>query len=303
MKYQLKVDYTWTKDELRLQGMHYEPEKKDVGVVFIHGMGGNFIEEVYANVLGTTLAENGYGLVYGHNRGYSQINDIAKKSRKADNGFEYTRNGSIYERFQNCPDDIEAWLDEARQLGYRRLVIAGGSLGCTKLIYAWHKHRPEKVIGVVLASPADMVGLVLNPGYQPNYQELLKEAKQCTARGEFSKLLSGLVWNWYPISAQTFLDIFTENGPADVFPVFRNPPKWEQFASIDVPMLCLLGEYDDAVIRSIKEDLELIKTKATGCPDFQTAVIAGANHTYENREKEFADPILKWLKLLKIMSK
>ena len=82
MRNSIDILYTWTEDGLRLQGVHYEPEAKDLGVLFVHGMSGNFIENYFANVLGKSLVESGIGFLYGHNRGHSHINDTATKETK-----------------------------------------------------------------------------------------------------------------------------------------------------------------------------------------------------------------------------
>lgn len=78
MTNKINLIYTWTKDNLRLPGIHYSPqsEEKDICVVGIHGMSGNILENYFANILGKTLANNGIGFLYGHNRGYNHINDI-----------------------------------------------------------------------------------------------------------------------------------------------------------------------------------------------------------------------------------
>ena len=56
-----------------------------------------------------------------------------------------------------------------------------------------------------------------------------------------------------------------------------------------------MGEFDDIKISDLRKDLELIKSKATNCPSFQIEFVAGANHNYENREKELSQTIAKWL--------
>ena len=85
----MKLEYIWTEDDLRFMGAHYEG--RDVCVLEIHGMSGNFIENYYANVLGEKLAAKGYGFIYGHNRGYCHVNDIATKPAKTDdNRWNYT---------------------------------------------------------------------------------------------------------------------------------------------------------------------------------------------------------------------
>ena len=78
----MKLLHRYTKDGLNLLGCYWEenPElKKDCCVVFTHGMFDNILENTFAHVLGEELSENGYGFIFGHNRGYGVINNIIKK--------------------------------------------------------------------------------------------------------------------------------------------------------------------------------------------------------------------------------
>lgn len=298
--------YAWTKDNLRFPGVHYFPqsEEKDICVVAIHGMSGNILENYFASVLGETLANNGVGFLYGHNRGYNHINDIATRevgeSKRGEEsvGYKTVRIGATYERFTDCVFDIENWLEEARKLGYKRIVLLGHSLGCNKVIYYLHRNKPQDLMGVILASPPDMVGLAKLPKYQPNYDELLNEAKKNVSTGQPRKLLSILLWDWYQISSQTFLDLFEEGSPADNLPLLRNPDKFPELESITVPILGIMGEHDDIAIRTLKEDLDLIASKATSTTSFTKKFIPGANHTYDKSETELANTVLDWIKNL-----
>lgn len=82
----MKMDfiYTRTEDDLQLQGVHYDSETRDTLVLFIHGMGGNVIENYFAHVLGQTLSKNGVSFLFSHNRGYNHINDITIRALKED---------------------------------------------------------------------------------------------------------------------------------------------------------------------------------------------------------------------------
>ena len=296
MSFAINILYIWTSDNLRLQGIHYIPEEKDICVLLIHGMSGNFIENYFGSVLGETLATDGIGFIYSHNRGYNHINDIATKEIKEDDGYKTIRIGAVYERFLKSVNDIEAWLNECQKFGYKRIILLGHSLGCNKTIHYYHKQNPKSVIGIILASPPDMVGLAKLPKYQLNYKELLKEAKRNVAEGNPRKLLSSLLWDWYQLSSQTFLDLFEENGPADNLPILKNPEKFPELATINVPILGIMGENDDIAIKTLHEDLGLIASKAINCPSFTKKFIKDANHTYDRQEKQFANIIKAWIK-------
>lgn len=293
---QINILHVWTEDNLRLQGIHYDSGSKDVCVLFIHGMSGNFIENYFAHVLGDTLSGQSIGFIYGHNRGYNHINDIVKKEK--DGGYKTVRIGATYERFSDCIYDIDGWLNEVKKLGYKKVILLGHSLGCNKTIHFYSKKQPKDIAGVILASPPDMVGLFEKTEYQPNHKELLAEAIRNIKEGNPRKLVTGMVWDWYQLSSQTYFDLSETNGLVDNLPILRNPDKFKELAQINIPILGIMGELDDIAIRTLEEDMNLIASKAVGSPSFTKEFIKGANHTYDQQEEMFAKVVTDWISKL-----
>ena len=292
-----KMDFIHTKtsDDLKLPGIYYPVDNKELCVLFVHGMSGFFLENYFGHVLGQQLQKIGIGYIFTHNRGYCHMNDISTSEKKEDSGFKTKRMGAVYERFEGCVPDIEAWLEKGRELGYKKFVVIGHSLGGPKVVHHYFKNKPRDVGGIIMASPGDMVGLVKKVEYQPDYEDLLAEAKMSVGSGNPEKILTGKIWESSDISAQTFLDLFEEGGPADNLPILRNPDRFLELESIDVPILCIMGEHDDIAIKTLLEDMALLKEKAIHSPSFKTHLLAGANHGYEGREKEFSEEIIKWI--------
>lgn len=290
--------YSITEDGLRLPGVHYFPiQKTSTCVVVVHGMSGDILENYNFDVFGKICADRGLACIYGHNRGHGHINDTRKiNTQKSDNGYEYFRGGARFERFNDCVFDIDSWFEWAKKFGYTKFILLGHSLGGPKVVHYMYKKTPNDVIGVVLASPGDMVGLVKKPEYQNNYQELVDEANRLVDSGKSEVTLSGKIWDWYEISAQTFLDLFVDEGPADNLPMLRNPDRFEELEAIKVPILDIVGEFDDIAIRTLEEDQDLLEKKATNCKDFTKEMVPGANHSYDRREKEFSEVVIKWIK-------
>ncbi len=288
--------YTTTSDDLKLPGMYYPVDNKNVCILFVHGMSGFILENYFGHILGIEAQKSGYGYIYTHNRGYAHINDIRTNEKSKDGGFVSKRMGAVYERFEGCIPDIDAWIEKGRELGYKRFIIIGHSLGAPKIVHHFYKKHPNDVTGMILASPGDMVGLVKKPEYQPNYEQLLSEARENVKNNQPEKLLTEKVWDWYTLSSQTFLDLFEEHGPADVLPLLRNPEVFTELASVNIPILCILGEKDDVAIRTLEEDLKLYKSKATTAPSFDTYILPGANHGYEGTELSFSKKVIDWTK-------
>lgn len=277
------INNAYTKDNLCLPMIHFNSDEKDICVIFIHGMCQTIINNYFATVWGNILSENNIGFLYEHNRGHSIENDTLMKDGS------YLRYGCMYEIFEDCILDIDLAINEAKKLGYKRFILMGHSYGCNKLIYYYYKKHPN-ILGLVLASAPDMVGLQLYR--QKDYKELIKEAKVNIDNGDETKILSNLVEDYMYMSSRTYYNWFNEKSNLDNLPVMGNSENWYQFESINVPILTFSGsnETDNYL------HLDLLKDKAKSCNDFEYKIINNTNHFYTNKENEIGDIILDWIK-------
>lgn len=278
----MEMLYDYTKDGLRLACIHWDSKIKDTCIVFIHGQGGNVIENYFAHIWGRIFNENNIGFIYGHNRGYNHINDIITKDN------DLKRCGATFEIFEESIYDVELWLNKAYELGYKKVILMGHSLGCNKIIYYIYKNNP-KIDGVILASPPDMVGLTLIE--EPTYNDLIKEAKENIDSGNPRKLLDELLDGYSYTSSENFLNLYIEGNNIDNIPIERNPKHFEQLESIKVKTLAFSGSNEAGPYSKIA----LLKEKALNCPDFAISFIEGSGHTYNNHEEDVANLIVEWL--------
>lgn len=278
---------SYTQDGLRLPIIHFEALKKDICVIFIHGMCQTIIDNYFAIVCGKTLSENNIGFIYTHNRGHSIENDILMKDGT------YARYGCMYEIFEDCIYDIDLAIQTARDKGYKKYILMGHSYGCNKVIYYYYKKHPD-ILGMILASAPDIVGLQLYR--QKDYKELIKEAKENIDNSNENKLLSNIIEDYMYMSSKTYYNWFNENSNLDNLPVMGNSDNWYQFESINVPILTFSGtEETDNYLH-----LDLLKEKAKECSKFEYKYIDHANHFYANKENDITNLILKWIDKIKV---
>lgn len=286
---------TWTEDGLGLPGFHLESEEKDLCVLFVHGMASSFLSSPLGNNLGYPLQKEGIGFVYSHNRGFSYINDILTRDVDELGATKTKIIGAAYEDFSDCVLDIDAWVDKVLELGYKRIIILGHSLGATKCVYYLGKKKREEVVGFVMASSADVIGLVTKAGYQPDYEELLREAKDLVSSGRGDQLLSGKIWGAYIVSAKTFLKQFVEGCAADVLPIQKKSEHFDVLEKIELPILCLSGGNDDTIIWSLEEDQKIIESRALAAKSFDRFIVPGADHLYTRKSQEVFKTIMNWV--------
>ena len=276
------INNAYTRDGLRLPMLHFESNKKDICVICIHGMCGTIIDNYFATVWGKLLAKNDIGFIYEHNRGHSIENDIVMK----DGSFK--RCGCMYEIFEDCIYDIDLAIQTAKEKGYKRIILLGHSLGCNKVIYYYYKKHPN-ILGIILASAPDMIGSHLL--IEPEYEELLKEAKENIDKNQPTKLLHKMIEDYMYMSSQTYYNWFHKNSNLDNLPIISNPKNWEQLETIDVPILTFSGSKDEDYYLH----LDLLKEKATNCKNFEYQIIENTGHTYQEKELETGNLILNWI--------
>lgn len=279
------ISNEYTADDLKLPMVHFESSKKDICVLVIHGMCGSIIDNYFATVWGKHLSENNIGLIYEHNRGHSIENDLVKKDGS------FIRCGCMYEIFEDSIYDIDLAIAVAKKKGYKRIILLGHSYGCNKVIYYYYNKHPN-IIGMILASAPDMVGI--HKSNQENYNELLIEAKKNINNGNEDKLLSEKIEDYIYMSSKTYYNWYKKGSELDNLPIIANPTEWTQFSSINTPILTFSGENEEEYYK----ELDLLKKKATNCPNFSYRIIKGTGHTYRGKELEISNLILNWINKL-----
>lgn len=289
----MKLLHRYTKDGLNLLGCYWGNEtehKKDCCIVFTHGMFDNLLENTFAHILGEELSKNGYGFIFGHNRGYGVINNIIKKDPKTKKTSEKII-GSTFENFGEAIYDVELWLDEARKLGYSKIILAGHSLGCLKNLYYISKKGFSWINGFIFISAPDSSGLIERSG---EFEKMFVEAEKNIGNGRAKKILLKKMLGVFPISSRTLLNL-RKGGIADVFPLVENPEDFGIFSKINKPILMVAGEKDSIFVNSFEDDIKILREKAKNCPDFTGKLIKGATHRYIKKEKELTEVVTNWV--------
>jgi len=286
----VKIKAAETADGLSLPGLHFPPRSswkgtRDLAVVLVPGRAHDVFAHPFAQQLGSTLSRKGIGVYYAYNRGRGQVADIAGSA---------SRQGSVFERWDDAVLDVDAWLGRAKQSGYQRIVLMGHSLAASKVVTAMaHPHVAENVDALVLASPVDMVNL----GQQVYGPEFAAMADQ--SRRDPRSMLTDFEHDW-PISAGTFNDQHLPGGPADVLSLRDASRPSPELAAVKVPTLGVFGEHEGPpfVARSPEEDLAVLGRKLSNLKegDYQQAVITSADHIYSGRERALAQLVLGWVR-------
>ena len=275
----------YTVDGLRLPMVHFKYIKKDICVVFVHGMCGTVIDNYFSTVWGNILAKENIGFIYAHNRGHSIENDLLAKDGT------YKRYGCMYEIFEECILDIDLAIEVAKSKGYKRIILAGHSYGCNKVIYYYYKRKPD-ILGIILASAPDMVGIHTLIQTKEDMNKLLEEAKENIDKNEPRKLLHKMIEDYMYMSSEAYYNWYHKDSLLDNLPTVNKDGNWEQLESIDVPILTFSGANEEEYYHQF----DLLNNKAKNCPNFKYKIIENTGHTYKTKEEETGIIIKEWIK-------
>ena len=194
--YAEELVYTESEDGLPLEGAVITPvggPTRPLAVVWVLWLTGKFYGRTTMGI-GRELAGRGYLFFTGNNRGH----DFGTVYRTPTG--EPLILGGAWERFDEAPRDIAAWVSFAVERGGRDVALLGHSLGALKVAYYQAERQDERVAALIAASPPTRAGR-LRP-------DLVEQAERMVAEGRGQDLLP---WGISPagggtVSAQTYLN-------------------------------------------------------------------------------------------------
>jgi pimeloyl-ACP methyl ester carboxylesterase len=255
---------------------------KSLAIIWVHGWGVNFYFPSYVGI-GRQLAARGFPTISVNTR----MHDIGNVEKYTLLG-KRVRGGGYWGVTSEAARDIAAWIDDAQQLGYKRVILVGHSAGWASVARYQADSQDRRVAGLVFASPC--VGCLGQPD-----PEVLAQAKKLVDRGAGDELIQ-LAHRSYPsyISAATQRD--SDNTPRQYSDFFGTQTPDAAITRVTCPVLAFFGSKDD--IGGEKELALLtssVRRLAHGPARVDTATIANGNHEYVGEEAQVAQVITRWI--------
>ena len=287
----MKFISTSTSDGLRLHGAISETEDKENIIIHIHGMAGDFYQNPYSPLMFEKYLIANIAFLAGENRGthlatlFNTINGDSKII------------GNSYEIFEDCVYDIQAWVDSAKNLGYENIWLQGHSLGTSKIAYYISTKPDRNIAGLILISPSDMIELVHDPEGQKDHDLLYPEAKFLMSENKPNQLLSNLLWGYDRLSAQTYLNFFSDDSKTAIFNYKRPDLGWEVVNNIHIPVLAITGTEDDGIQPIIEpaQAMEILKKELKNSPKVKTILYEGAKHSFNGFEENIIKDVIEFI--------
>ncbi|MFZ1946883.1 MAG: alpha/beta fold hydrolase [bacterium] len=300
-----------TADGLELQGLFVAPAggPAKTTVVHIHGLSGNFYENRFVDHMAEAAIGAGANFIATNNRGHEYISDFICE---APSGAVTSKQiGGAFEVFEDCPKDIQAWVDFAKARGAERVVLEGHSHGALKATHYLSKvtetsagsgahsgadpGAQSPISGLVLLSPSDDFGL---QRYRMGrrFDEILGIVKKMVDEGRGAEFIPRDYFH-YHLSAATYYDTFRPESALKIFNIsMTDTHRLPALESVKVPVLLLVGSVEESFVGRPDEFIVDVKRRLKKTKDFTGQVIKDAPHNYLGYEAELAGHLGAWLK-------
>ena len=188
--------------------------------------------------------------------------------------------GSWNERFSYTDEDIDAYLDFAAK-NYRHVIFAGHSLGANKVIYYLSRHHDKKrVEKFILMSPANLAYMMQNvSSREKDFVEKL------VRYGQGEKILPFYFMGRVVCTANTANDWLSG--------ILDNTNDFSQLEQITHTGALIIGTLDNFTEGAPTKFLKNINSHMKTASDNKLIFIERTGHTYQQKNQEIADEILK----------
>ena len=252
--------------------------------LMLHGTGSNFYSSRLLNALEPRCARSA-AVLRVNTRGHDLVTPGGTAARRW--------LGAAFERVDEAPLDLAAWVAFCHERGFTRIGLLGHSLGAVKAIY-WLSQlagaQTQVPVAALVAASPPRLSYSHYAGSERGDEFLatfgLAQAYVEAGRPDELMLVKFPLPYW--VSAAGYVDRYGSHERYNVL---------NSIEHVAVPMLVTYGSRElqtDVAFRGMPEAIDILPSRAPR----QVAVIAGGDHSYSTVELSLAERIELWLSRL-----
>ncbi len=279
---------------LELKGAMWGDNTMDTVVVMMSGICSNVFQNDLLAAAGDLLSANNIAFIAGHAMdAFSMIaySDLINHKQI------YT--GVVFDDFSLVYEDVEAYVKYAKDSGFKKIILAGHSLGSNKIIHYLGNTPDDCVDYFIVSSPVDL-------SYwwkvMPNIDLCLNEARKFVKEGRGHEILPYVFGGFSPMCADTVLNFYNATHLKNC-PVISEDGETESLASIRISGTFVIGGKDSMAAGNPKGFMEKINSCCRNPENNRVIVVNDASHIFYGKHKEYAETILDCVESLRSFSK
>lgn len=275
-----------TERGLELKGAMWGDTSMDSVVVMMSGICSNVFQNDILTSTGELLSRHNIAFIAGHAMdafsciGYSDFS-VNKQV--------YT--GTVFNDFSIVYEDVETYVKYAKDLGFKKVILAGHSLGSNKIIHYLGNTPDNLVDNFIISAPVDLSHWF---NVMPNVNECIELSKKFINENRGKEILPYLFGGFSPMSAESVLSFYNARNLMNC-PVISNVGETDSLYNIKVNGSFVIGAKDSLTDDNPKEFIEKINSCCKNPEKNQIVVVPDASHIFYGKHEEYARTILDYI--------
>jgi len=265
----------------------YEAENADTIMILMTGICSNIFNNQLLQSTGELLSANGISYIVGQAMDAFSVlhfSNIVTKTQEL--------KGVALDDFSVINEDIEAYVDYAKSLGYKNIILGGHSLGSNRIIHYLAQNPDAAVKQFVISGPVDFTDM-LNVMTTNEQFEL---AQNFVREGRGDEILPFLFGGFSPMSANTMINNWQNNKIYKNCPFVSGDGETDSLSKITINGMILIGEKDSCAGSNPFEFASKINSCTQSSAENKIVILEGAGHIFYNKHNEYAQEVLKFIK-------
>lgn len=272
---------------LELRGAIYGDVTNDTVLVMLTGICSNVFQNDLLDSTGNLLSKNGITTIIGH------AHDSFSCFAYTDHSIHNQRHTGVFnDDFSMVYEDVETWVLKAKEMGFKKIILAGHSLGSNKIINYLGNTPDDFVDYFIVSSPVDIMHWWK---VMPNIDKCFDMAKDFVADGRGDEILPFLFGGFSPMTANTVLGFYNAENLKNC-PVLSKEGETKSLYNIKPNGVFIIGSKDSVTGESPKAFMEQLNNWTKTPNKNKVIEVEGASHIFYNMQDVYAKTVLNCIK-------
>lgn len=200
--------------------------------------------------------------------------------------------GVVFDDFSLVYEDVESYVKYARELGFKKIILAGHSLGSNKIIHYLGNTSDNFVDYFIITAPVDLTHWF---NIMPNVKECIELAQKFVNENRGKDILPYLFGGFSPMSAEAVLSFYNAFNLKNC-PVISADGETNSLSNIKINGSFVIGSKDSLVQDNPKGFMEKINSYCKNPEHNQIIIVEDASHIFYGKHEEYAQTILNCIK-------
>ncbi len=273
---------------LELKGAMFGDTNCDAVLVMLTGICSNVFQNELLYSTGKLLSQNGIACIIAHaHDSFSCLayTDFSTGKQK--------HAGTFNDDFKLVYEDVESYVKYAKELGFKKIILGGHSLGSNKIIHYLGNTPDDFVDYFIVSSPVD---LMYWWQVMPDIDKCFDMAKSWIEDGRGDDILPFLFGGFSPMTANTVLGFYNADNLKNC-PVLSGEGETQSLYNIKPNGSFIIGSRDSVTGESPKRFMETLNSLTRNPEGNRVIEVQGASHIFYGMHDEYAQLILDCIDL------